>query len=117
MVRVECTNCKKVYELFLQTRPLPSPYTDVAECFIECPACNLRSGNHFLSPELLKAQIDLKRAAVSWQIDQNKLNFNRLVRLRQGYSVLFDSEQEKYKSFLGSLDSLKKAIAEHVSES
>lgn len=117
MVKVECSSCKKVNELSLQTKPLPPPHSDVVECFVECFYCSLRSGNHFLSPELIQAQVELRRAAVSWQTNQNKLNFNRLVKLRQNYLILFDSEQEKYKNFMKSLDSLKKAIAEHVSES
>lgn len=116
-VKVKCSNCENTSELALQTEPLPPPFSDVGKFFLECPNCHLRTGTHFVSPVLLQEQVELSRAVARWNVKQDATTLSRLKRARQAYSILFDNEQAKYKRFLESLDSLEKAVAEHVSNS
>jgi hypothetical protein len=115
MLNVQCSECKKVSELSLQTQP--SPFENVVEVFLECPFCGSRIRNHFLSVELIQKQLELRHAVTQWNKHNTRLNYNRLVKERQAYSTLFDSEQEKYRSMLEALSSLEKAVAEHGAES
>jgi hypothetical protein len=117
MLKIECSQCKKQSELSLQIEPLPLPLNNVVEVFLECPYCHVRTSNHFLSPELLQKQIDLRQAVVEFNLHRNKLNFNRLAKERQAYATLFDSEQEKYRTILEGIKSLEKAVEEHGSKS
>lgn len=108
--KIKCSKCAAESDLTacIREEPLPSPYSQVMEGVIVCPACVNRLHIYYLSNELRIKQNKLAELVVEWNRDKKYGVAREIKKVREEYSKFFDQEQEKYRLIMEK---------EHVAES